>query len=251
MIKKAIIFMFLFASMINVGYAKKDVFTKEQRAEIEKMVEEVLINDPSIFVRVVEKIKQNEENERVKKQSEKISANLERFDAEHDPFLGKDGKDVVYIYHFFDYNCGYCKVMSKTILEMAEKLENVKIVMKETPIFGEDSEYAARAGLYANQKGKFKEFYKEMMSTKARANEETVSRISKNIGLNVKEMKKFVDSKEAKDSISQNTSLAIDVEIQSLPTTMIGQKLFPGALSYDEMAKLVSEYKEFLKKENK
>ena len=63
------------------------------------------------------------------------------------PVLGNPDGDVAVV-EFFDYRCPYCKLMAtRGLIETLEQDGNVRIVMKEFPILGDDSLYAAKAAL--------------------------------------------------------------------------------------------------------
>jgi protein-disulfide isomerase len=46
-----------------------------------------------------------------------------------------------------DYQCGYCKEMSHILKDLIHQNPDCKVVIKEFPIFGENSEYAALAAI--------------------------------------------------------------------------------------------------------
>ena len=210
------------------------------KERIESIVNDYLLEKPEIILQALSKLREKEENASKAKRKEVIAENRKILDDKRYPVLGK-GKYP--IYHFYDYNCGYCKIFSEVVLKLAEENKDIRIIMHDTPIFGDDSSYVAKAGLFANSKGKYKEFYKKMMKLKGKANEESASRIIKEIGLNVAEMKKFVKSdKKADELLIKTKDLAVLVDISSMPTTLIDDELFLGAAGYDRMKELTDKY---------
>ena len=63
------------------------------------------------------------------------------------PILGNPKGSITAV-EFQDYQCGHCKRMGKTVEKMvANNPEDLRVVVKQMPIFGKISEYAARAAL--------------------------------------------------------------------------------------------------------
>ena len=221
----------------SVDAGVSDNIDKER---VESIVSDYILENPEIVLQALTKLHEKEENANKAKRKENISKNKEIFNDKRYPVLGS-GKYP--IYHFYDYNCGYCKIFSEVVLKLAEENKDIRIIMHDTPIFGDDSAYAAKAGLFANTKGKYKDFYKKMMKLKGKANEESAARIIKEIGLNVAEMKKFVKSdKKADELLIKTKDVAVLVDISSMPTTLIDDELFLGAAGYDRMKELTDKY---------
>ena len=51
------------------------------------------------------------------------------------------------IYEFFDYNCGYCKSVVRTIMDVLSEDKKINFVFVEFPILSEQSYFAAKAAL--------------------------------------------------------------------------------------------------------
>jgi protein-disulfide isomerase len=68
--------------------------------------------------------------------------------------IGPAHSDVV-IVEYLDYNCPYCKKTAPELIRLLKRDPGVHVVIKEWPIFGEASVYAARSALAAGWQGKF------------------------------------------------------------------------------------------------
>jgi protein-disulfide isomerase len=69
-----------------------------------------------------------------------------------DPVLGNPDGDVTLV-EFFDYRCGYCRIMAEPMQALIARDPELRIVMKEFPILGPDSLLASRAALAAHRQG--------------------------------------------------------------------------------------------------
>ena len=80
---------------------------------------------------------------------------------------GNPDGDVTLV-EFFDYNCGYCKRALPDMVKIVDEDNKVRLVLKELPIFGEDSEAAAKGALAAKKQGKYFEMHQKLFASPAR-----------------------------------------------------------------------------------
>ena len=74
------------------------------------------------------------------------------------PTMGA-AKGAVVIAEFFDFRCPYCKSTAPMLESLIRRDRHVKVVLKNLPILGPDSVYAARLGYAAARIGRFTDFY--------------------------------------------------------------------------------------------
>ena len=84
------------------------------------------------------------------------------FRSPHDYVAGNPEGDVTMV-EFFDYNCGWCKKGLPEVVSLIEQDKNLRVVLKEFPIFGGDSDYAAKAALAAKKQGKYWELHTALL----------------------------------------------------------------------------------------
>ena len=62
------------------------------------------------------------------------------------PVLGNPDGNIT-LTEFFDYNCPHCKTMLPLMSELVRSDPQLRVVLREWPVFGPGSEFAARASL--------------------------------------------------------------------------------------------------------
>lgn len=70
------------------------------------------------------------------------------------PVLGNPEGDVT-LTEFFDYNCPFCRKMVEPMHRLIASDKSLRVVFREWPVFGEDSDFAARASLASLQQGRY------------------------------------------------------------------------------------------------
>ncbi len=158
------------------------------------------------------------------------------------PMMNPEGTDVT-IVEFFDYNCGYCRRAVGDVVKLIKGDKKVKYVFKELPIFGKDSEAAARVALAAGKQGKYFEVHQGLFTVDGKADETTAIGIAKQLGLDIEKLKADMTSDEVNKELQTVEKLAQSLGIQGTPHFLVGDKIIPGAPDdlYERLEKLVGE----------
>jgi protein-disulfide isomerase len=147
----------------------------------------------------------------------------------------KDG-DVTLV-EFFDYACGYCRKSNADLDRLLKEDRKLKIVWREWPILGADSEAAARASLAAAAAGRFKPFHDALFAA-GRPTTAAVAAAEKATGVTAS------PPQGATDELSRNYDLAHAVGANGTPTFVVGGKVLRGAVGYEVMKAAVAEARE-------
>lgn len=230
-------------------------FTDAQKAQIEKIVHDYIVNNPQVLVEASQALHQQELNE-VQKNSQKAIAQhvTELFNDPASPVLGNLKGNVVLV-EFMDYQCGHCKEMESAMVKLRESNPDLKVIYKELPVFGAASEYAAKAALASMKQGKFKSFHEALMNAEGPLSEDVVMNIAKTSGLDINKLKADMQNKDYFFQLKSNYSLAKSLGILGTPTFIVashvddktGQTLrsyyIPGAVAQSMLQKIVDEMK--------
>ncbi len=104
----------------------------------------------------------------------------------------------------------------------------MRLVYREWPILGEGSVFAARAALAARNQGLYEEFHWALMGMKGRAEESSVLRVAADIGLDIEQLRKDMDSPEIDEHLSTSMDLTRSLGFNGTPSFVIGDNLLPG-----------------------
>ena len=118
-----------------------------------------------------------------------------------------------------DYGCAYCKKSRSIINEIVKDNKDLRIVIKQLPVLGPGSVYAAKAATLANKQSKFTVFDNSLSRMERPITEEKVKVAMQKNGLNPKEIaaqKKSLDS-----VIKKNYDLAQKLMIRGTPALIV------------------------------
>ena len=147
------------------------------------------------------------------------------------PVLGNPKGDVTVV-EFFDYQCPYCKKSHPTVKKLVEQDGNIRLVLKDWPVFGGASIFAAQAVLGAAQIGQYEKAMEALMRPSGKLTEEVVEKALTGAGLKMKEIAAAVNRHNGKISglLDRNYNQAVALNFVGTPSFVIGSHLYPGVL---------------------
>ncbi len=158
------------------------------------------------------------------------------------PVLGNPKGDVT-IVEYFDYQCPYCKIGHPELMKVVERDGNVRLVMKDFPIFGSVSIYAANLVLAANAVGKYSQALHALMATEGRLQKAQVDAALLKAGLDPTALHAAFkkDSKRIDAIIVRNMGQASAFNLQGTPAFIIGRKIYPGLMNEKALTDAIAE----------
>lgn len=191
-------------------------------------VRDYLLENPEILPEAMDRLRERES-------AKAVSANRTALET---PFAGAwagaaDG-DVVLV-EFFDYACGYCRKSNADVDRLLREDPKLKVVWREWPVLGPDSEAAARASLAAARAGRFKPFYDRLYAA-GRPTPDALAQARAAIGLSGD-----LPAAETDRELARNFQLARNLEATGTPTFVVGDRIFQGAVGYEALRDAVKE----------
>lgn len=217
-------------------------FTDAQKLEIQSIMKDYLISHPAVLEEALSALQAKLQNDERTRQTSAIAGNAEKLQSTNvAPAAGNPRGDVTMV-EFFDYRCGYCRSMAKTVDEFMATDSNVRLVFREFPILGPVSVTASKAALASAAQGKYQAFHDALMQgPRQLSTDEDVYAVAASVGLDLERLKKDMESQAVKDEIANNFALAESMGIRGTPAFVIGNQMYPGALPVDGLKNAVSQ----------
>lgn len=231
----------LFSLVATAPAQAGDSISSMDKEELGAFIRDYLMKNPEVLIDAIGVYRERQklaQEERATKNLALLRDQLER--TENDPLIGNPNGDVTLV-EFFDYQCGYCKSMAGPLMKTVKEDGNVRLILKEFPILGEASVFAARASLAARNQGKYEEFHMALIRTRGRLNEKSVLQAAHEVGLDMKQLQADMNSSAIREEIDRNYALAQKLEIEGTPAFTIGNDLVPGAVSAEQLKALIQK----------
>jgi protein-disulfide isomerase len=204
-----------------------------------QIVRDVIMNEPKLIIESVQKFQMDEQKKAMQGANEQLK------DADVQKALYEDPNAAVVgnknatrtIIEFFDYNCGACKMMFKSIDELLQKDKDVRVIFHEYPIFGPVSETNSKLGiavwrLYPDQ---YLNFHVKMITHEGRVDEKIALDFAKSLGMDTDKIKAESEKPDVAAALDANRQLGEKLGIRGTPTLIVGDEIVPHALSFEEL----------------
>lgn len=204
----------------------------KQKEEIGAFIREYLIANPEILFEVQDALQAKQEATQKEQAKLAISSARETiFNSPHNVVLGNPEGSVT-IVEFFDYNCGFCKRAMKDMEEIIASDPDIKFILKEFPILGEDS-IAAHTVSTAVQRiapEHYNEFHLELLGGRGSANEQRAIEVAISLGVDEAELRKAMEDPAIAESFSETYQIADSLGISGTPSYVVGDEAVFGAV---------------------
>jgi protein-disulfide isomerase len=207
----------------SLSFATSDKsFTPTQKKAIEKIIGDYIVNNPEILVKASRALQEREQQKMAERARQGINKNQAALFHSNSPTVGaKSGTAKATMVEFFDYQCGHCKDMASVVNGLLKKNKDLKVIYKEFPIFGMNSEYAAKVALALNYQGKYKAFHNELFKVRSRLNKGIIDKVAKKVGANMKQLKADLKKPAIDKELKANYKLASALGIVGTPSFVI------------------------------
>ena len=208
--------------------------SSSQEEGVTALIEQYIRENPSVVRDALAKLATDEELA-----LQQAAFSILRDDVD-DPVIGPADASLT-IYEFSDYNCGYCKRLFPTMMEVLANAGDIKLVIKELPIVAESSLAAAQAGIAAQKQQKFPDFHKALMNWRGKTGESALLAAARTAGLDISLWRSDMASPETARILQRSQQAAMALNLRGTPALVIGSQVIPGAVPQEQIMQAIAE----------
>ncbi|MFM7442917.1 MAG: DsbA family protein [Tabrizicola sp.] len=216
--------------------------TDEERAVFREEVKAYLLENPEVIVEAMTVLQEREDNAAMQRDVQILSDNAEAIFRNPNDWVGGNLECDITIVEFMDYRCGYCRKAYAEVEELVKSDGNIRFILKELPILGEESLLSAQFAISVrlmHGDGAYKAAHDALISLRGEVNPESLARLAKDLGHNPEAVLARMNSAEVAAVISANHDLATLMEINGTPSFVIDQTMLRGYVPLEGMRQIV------------
>ncbi|MDG0982028.1 MAG: DsbA family protein [Tateyamaria sp.] len=224
-----------------VAFDVTDMSDKE-RAIFRDEIRSYLMENPKVIMEAVAVLEQRQGQEQMQADIVLVTNNAEQIFNDGYSFVGGNPEGDITLVEFVDYRCGYCKKAHGEVTKLLKTDGNIRIILKEFPILGEQSLLASRFAIATKQISgaqAYKGITDALMTFEGEINMRNLRRLASTFGLDADGIEAQMDSPEVMQEIAQTRTLAQQLQISGTPTFIMQDELLRGYLPYDQMKELI------------
>ncbi|MEM6463323.1 MAG: DsbA family protein [Pseudomonadota bacterium] len=221
------------AAMLAIAFSSPSVALDEaEKEELGQFIRDYLIENPEILFEVQAAYEAKQQQIQLEQARQVIADSRDViFNSPNNIVLGNPEGDVT-IVEFFDYNCGFCKRAMKDMEEIIANDPNVRFILKEFPILGEDSVAAHRVSVAVLRVAPetYEAFHFELLGGRERATEARAIEVATNLGVDEEALRAAMADETIDESFRESYELADSLGISGTPSYIVGDEAVFGAV---------------------
>lgn len=158
------------------------------------------------------------------------------------PSTGNPDGDIN-IVEWFDYNCPYCRKIAPEIQQVVQDDGKVRLVLKDWPILGDVSKFAARMALAAKYQDKYLAAHEAMIGVSSKLTEPRIRELLAGAGIDMDRLNRdLTTNAKAIDAIlARNHEQAVAFGFKGTPSFIVGKFRVPGILTMAEFEMVIAD----------
>jgi len=218
--------------------------TDAERRAFRAEVRAYLLENPEVIIEAVNLLEQRKVEAKAQADVSLIAINSKDIFDDGFSWVGGNPDGDITLVEFLDYRCGYCRRAMPEVASLIENDGNIRLIVKELPILGEDSMMLSRFAIATkNVAGgdAYKEVHDALMAMGGEVNDVVLRRIADGLGLDSNAILAQMDSPGVTAEIAATQALAQRLQINGTPSFVLQDEMLRGYLPARQMAAIVAE----------
>jgi protein-disulfide isomerase len=218
--------------------------TDAERAAFRAEVRAYLLENPEVLVEAMDELQAREEVAAAGRDIQMLQDNAQAIFNDAASWVGGNPDGDITIVEFVDYRCGYCRKAHEEVAELISSDGNIRYVLKEFPILGEQSLLSSKfaiAVLQLHGPEAYKAAHDALITLRADATPESLAGLAADLGHEAAPILERMVAPDVMSVIAANHTLATTMQINGTPTFVIDQTMVRGYVPLEGMREIVSQ----------
>lgn len=218
--------------------------SEEERAQFRAEVRAYLMDNPEVIMEAVQALENRQAEAQAQADLTLVSDHAEAIFNDGFSFVGGNPDGDITLVEFMDYRCGFCKRAYGEVEKLLASDGNIRFIVKEFPILGEQSLLASRFAIATRQlegDEAYKSLHDALMEFNGDITLPALRRLSATYNLDADAIEARMDDDEVTEEIRKTRALAQQLQITGTPTFVMHDEMLRGFLPYDQMRAMVEE----------
>ena len=216
--------------------------TDTERQIFRDEVRSYLLENPEVLREAIQVLNDREAQAEAVADLTLVQTNAEDLFQDGYSWVGGNPDGDVTMVEFLDYRCGYCRKAHEEVAELIKTDGNIRLVVKEFPILGEDSTISARFAIATLQLAgadAYEKVHNALITLRGRPNPQNLEKMADKLGLDGAAIIAAMADPAVDAVIAQNHALGQRMRISGTPTFVVQTEMLRGYLPLDGMREVV------------
>lgn len=205
--------------------------TEAERDAFGAAVREYLMENPQVLVEAINVLEARQAEMGVQNDRALVAANRAAIFEDGHSWVGGNPEGDLTVVEFIDYRCGVCRQAAADVMAAVEQDGNTRLILKEFPILGPESELASRFAIAVHQiagDDAYLAAHDALMEMRGTITADSLAALAARIGVEAEPVLNRMNTGPVTDVLRANRQLAEIMAIQGTPTFIIGDEMLRG-----------------------
>ncbi len=203
-----------------------------------------LMANPEVIMEAVGMLQAKEDAAAQQADQDMVAAQSDALTNDGFSWVGGNPDGDITVVEFMDYRCGYCKKAFSEVESLLSTDGNIKFIVKEFPILGEQSvlgsQFAIATQIVAGEDA-YKSVHDTLMSYNGEITADSLRRLADSLDLDGEAILAKLNDPEVERRINANRELGRALNISGTPTFVIESQMVRGYVPADQLQQLVDQ----------
>lgn len=213
-----------------------------ERAAFRAEIRSYLLENPEVLMEAIAVLERRQAAEAERTDRRLVADNADALFADGRSWVGGNPDGDVTVVEFLDYRCGYCRRAHPEVAQLIETDGEIRYIVKEFPILGEDSVLASRFAIATRTVAgadAYKQVNDRLMTLRGDVNEAALMRLARELDLDGASIAAAMNAPEVTAELRANRELATRLDISGTPSFVFGDRMMRGYVPLAQMLDLV------------
>lgn len=182
-----------------------------EKAAFGEAVREYLMANPEVLIESINVLEERRAAELVQNDSQLVAANREAIFNDGHSWVGGNPDGDLTMVEFIDYRCGVCRRFNQEVHDLVAADGNIRLILKEFPILGQDSEASSRFAVAVKQiagDDAYMKAHDELITLRGPATLEALKEVADRIGVDGEAIIQHMNTEDVTSVLRENRQLA-------------------------------------------
>ncbi|SDI03511.1 DsbA family protein [Lutimaribacter saemankumensis] len=218
--------------------------SEDERAAFRAEIRAYLLENPEIIMEAVGVLEQRQAEQQAQADVDLVKINAEDIFNDGYSWVGGNVNGDVTLVEFVDYRCGYCRKAHDEVAQLVDTDGNIKFILKEFPILGEESLISSRFAIATKMVAgddAYKQMHDALITFNGNVGRGSLTRLAEGLGIDPEPILARMDDPEIDAIIQKNRELAGRLQINGTPTFVFEDQLLRGYVPLQGMMQIVDQ----------
>ena len=225
----------------------QEAMSDAERTAFRAEVRAYLMENPEVIMEAVAVLEQRDQAAKANNDVTLAQNHAGQLHDDPNSWVGGNLEGDIIIVEFMDYKCGYCKKAYPEVAHLLTTDGNIRYIVKEFPILGDQSmlaaQFAIATKLVAGDEA-YKTVHNTLMEFRGDITPDMLTKLGESLELDTAAITVEMEGAEVAKVINDNRLVGQAMQISGTPTFVVQDQMLRGYVPFDQMVQIVEQIRD-------